>query len=150
MGDPVNVIRIFNEKEVDELVLLDITASAEGRRPPFEVIAQVTEECFMPLAYGGGVGSLEDMKTIFGLGVEKIVLNSQAVAQPGLVRRAGESQRSPLRLEAEVFDLATAWLERYRLRAEERYRRLDELLADLPGPASSDPSAPERAPGGPT
>lgn len=97
-----------------------------------------------------GDATLTELAHPYDVSVQAISKHVKVLGRAGLVRRAGESQRSPLRLEAEVFDLATAWLERYRLRAEERYRRLDELLADLPGPASSDPSAPERAPGGPT
>lgn len=97
-----------------------------------------------------GDATLTELAHPYDVSVQAISKHVKVLGRAGLVRRAGESQRSPLRLEAEVFDLATAWLERYRRRAEERYRRLDELLADLPGPASSDPSAPERAPGGPT
>jgi cyclase len=78
VGDPINAIKIFNDKEVDELVLLDITASVEGREPAFAVIEEVASECFMPLAYGGGIRSVEDIRRILKLGVEKVVLNTLA------------------------------------------------------------------------
>lgn len=90
LGDPINIVRIFNDKEVDELIFLDITATNEGRRPPFERLAKITSECFMPLGYGGGIRSLEDVKTLLGLGVEKVILNTAAVEIPSLVTEAAE------------------------------------------------------------
>ncbi|MGD9601765.1 MAG: AglZ/HisF2 family acetamidino modification protein [Gammaproteobacteria bacterium] len=76
IGDPINSIRIFNEKEVDELVFLDISATAEGREPNYQIIEDIAGEAFMPLAYGGGVGNLEQAQRIFALGFEKIVLSA--------------------------------------------------------------------------
>ncbi len=90
LGDPINIVRIFNDKEVDELIFLDITATNENRRPPFEMLAKITSECFMPLGYGGGIRSLEDVKTLLGLGVEKVILNTAAVEIPALVTEAAE------------------------------------------------------------
>ena len=90
IGDPINTVKIFNEKEVHELVFLDIDATVEKRKPFFEVIARIASECFIPFAYGGGVRSIEDMKKIFSLGVEKIVINSYAVENPLFVRRAAD------------------------------------------------------------
>lgn len=88
VGDPVNAIKIYNEKEVDELILLDIAASREKRPPPWELLAEVVDECFMPLCYGGGVSGLADMERLFKLGIEKVALNSAAFGNPGLVREA--------------------------------------------------------------
>ena len=88
VGDPINAIKIFNEKEVDELTLLDITASSEGRGPSFKVLEEVASECFMPLAYGGGIRTIEDIKRIVSMGVEKVVLNSAAISNPGLIAEA--------------------------------------------------------------
>lgn len=85
VGDPINAIRIFNEKEVDELMLLDITASKENREPNFEMIERIAGECFMPLAYGGAVRTVEQAQRIFALGVEKICLKTAALENPGLV-----------------------------------------------------------------
>jgi cyclase len=79
VGDPINAIRIFNEKEVDELALLDISATPAGRGPNFDLVQDVASECFMPLAYGGGIRGLDDAQRLFGLGVEKVVLRSAAV-----------------------------------------------------------------------
>ncbi len=90
LGDPINIVRIFNDKEVDELILLDITATEEGRGPAYEILSNITTECFMPLAYGGGIGSLEDIKKLLGIGIEKVVLNTSAVEKSDLVTRAAE------------------------------------------------------------
>ncbi len=90
VGDPVNAVKIYNEKEVDELIVLDISATVENREPPFEVLRELTNECFMPLCYGGGVRTLEHLKKIFGMGVEKVALNSIAAEDPSFVTRAAE------------------------------------------------------------
>lgn len=90
IGDPINAIRIYNEKEVDELIFLDITATRERRKPPFKVLAEIASECFMPVSYGGGIRDLEDMKTVFGLGIEKIAINSFAVENPSFIRAAAD------------------------------------------------------------
>lgn len=78
VGDPFNVIRIFNEKEVDEICLLDIDATADGRAPDLGFVRELASECFMPLAYGGGVTSLEMSETLFKSGVEKLVIGTKA------------------------------------------------------------------------
>jgi cyclase len=90
VGDPINAIRIFNEKEVDELMLLDIAASAERRGPDLRLLSQVTSECFMPLAYGGGITSTEQMSELFALGIEKVVLNRAAFENAEVVRAGAE------------------------------------------------------------
>jgi cyclase len=90
VGDPINAVKIFNEKEVDELVFLDISATPAGRAPSFELIRDIAAEAFMPFAYGGGVTSVEEVKRLVGLGAEKVVVNSAAVARPELVREAAE------------------------------------------------------------
>lgn len=78
VGDPVNAVRIFNEKEVDELVLLDIEASHAGREPNYELVERIAGECFMPLCYGGGVADVEQARRLFSSGVEKISINTAA------------------------------------------------------------------------
>lgn len=88
IGDPINAIRIFNDKEVDELILLDIDATREKRGPAFSVIEEVASECFMPLGYGGGIRSVEDARCILKLGVEKVVLNSIAWREPSVLQAA--------------------------------------------------------------
>jgi imidazole glycerol-phosphate synthase subunit HisF len=85
VGDPINAIRIFNEKEIDELIFLDIAASREGRGPALQAIREFATECFMPVAYGGGIRSLSDAREVLALGIEKIVINTMALRRPQLV-----------------------------------------------------------------
>lgn len=86
VGDAINAIRIFNDKEVDELIVLDIDATREGRGPDFEAIEELAGECFMPLCYGGGIHSVEDALRLFNLGVEKVALQTAAARDPSLIR----------------------------------------------------------------
>jgi cyclase len=85
VGDPINAVRIFNEKCVDEIVILDIDATSEGREPDYGTIEHLASECRMPLCYGGGVKSAAQAKRIIGFGVEKIAVSSAAVNTPTLV-----------------------------------------------------------------
>jgi len=86
IGDPRNAVKIFNEKEVDELLLLDISATIKKKSPNFTLIKEIASECFMPIGYGGGIHSLKDVEQLFGCGVEKIILNSEAVANPNIIK----------------------------------------------------------------
>ncbi|OPY79864.1 MAG: Imidazole glycerol phosphate synthase subunit HisF [Syntrophorhabdus sp. PtaU1.Bin153] len=90
VGDPINAVRIFNEKEVDELIFLDTTATFEKRRPNFRLISDIASECFMPFGYGGGIRNLDDVKTLFNIGVEKVVINSYAAEDPHFVESAAQ------------------------------------------------------------
>jgi cyclase len=87
VGDPLNAVRIFNEKEVDELTVLDIDATSEGREPDYRMIENLAAECRMPLCYGGGIRTAEQAQRIFALGVEKVAVSAAAVEDPGLVSR---------------------------------------------------------------
>jgi imidazole glycerol-phosphate synthase subunit HisF len=90
VGDPINAVKIFNEKEVDELVFLDITATKEAKKINYKLLHEIATECFMPLCYGGGVSSVEDIKNIISTGVEKVAINSAAVQNPILIRKAAD------------------------------------------------------------
>ncbi len=85
VGDPVNAIKIFNEKLVDELMVVDIDATVEGRGPDLKLIRDFAVECRMPLTYGGGVTSVAQVQDIVGLGVEKVALSHTAIENPGLL-----------------------------------------------------------------
>ena len=87
LGDPVNAIKIFNDKEVDEIAVVDIRASLENQDPNYELIMDMASECFMPMSYGGGIKTFEQAKRIFDLGVEKLILNSAAVESPSLINQ---------------------------------------------------------------
>jgi cyclase len=88
VGDPINAIKIFNDKEVDELVVIDIEASRLKKPPNFNLLDQVSKEAFMPLAYGGGINNLEDVRKILGLGFEKVIIDSYALSNPDFITRA--------------------------------------------------------------
>lgn len=90
VGDPINAVRIFNEKEVDELIVLDIDATADGHEPDFTMIANLAAECRMPLCYGGGVRSVEQAVRIIKLGAEKVSLSASAIETPELLRTIAE------------------------------------------------------------
>jgi cyclase len=85
VGDPINAVRIFNEKEVDELAIIDIDASRDKRPPDVSRIAAIASEAFMPISYGGGIGRVEDAERILLNGAEKVIINSAAVTNPALI-----------------------------------------------------------------
>lgn len=85
VGDPINAIRIFNDKEVDEIMVLDISASKDQKGPNFNLIEQFAGECFMPLCYGGGICTIEHAKTLFSIGVEKVCLQNSALKDLNLI-----------------------------------------------------------------
>jgi imidazole glycerol-phosphate synthase subunit HisF len=90
IGDPINTVRIFNELEVDELCFLDIRASQENREPPIEILQQISNECFMPLSYGGGLKDFDTAKRIMATGFEKLVVNTQAWRRVDLISKLSE------------------------------------------------------------
>tara|TARA_B110000211_G_C14069175_1_gene549139 strand:+ start:1765 stop:2523 length:759 start_codon:yes stop_codon:yes gene_type:complete len=91
VGDPINAVKIFNEKEVDELMVLDIDASKENRGPDFNLIKNLAVECRMPFCYGGGVSTVEQAKKIISLGAEKVALSSAIIENPILCKEIGEA-----------------------------------------------------------
>ena len=91
VGDPINAVKIFNEKEADELIVLDIDASVNGREPDFELIAKLAAECRMPLCYGGGVKTAQQAARIVDMGVEKVAVSSAAIANPALLSEMADA-----------------------------------------------------------
>jgi imidazole glycerol-phosphate synthase subunit HisF len=91
VGDPINAVRIFNEKEVDELMVVDIDATAHGREPDYDMIAHLAAECRMPFCYGGGVKTSEQIDRIVALGVEKVAVSSGAIADSQMIVQASQS-----------------------------------------------------------
>lgn len=88
IGDPVNAMRIFSDKEADEIVVLDIEATREGREPNFDLISEMAGEAFMPMAYGGGVTRIDQVRQLIRCGIEKVVINSAALSSPELIRES--------------------------------------------------------------
>ena len=91
VGDPINAVKIFNEKEIDELIVIDIDATVEGRGPDFNLIKNLAFECRMPLCYGGGITTVDQAKKIISLGVEKVAISSAALSNPQLLKDIGNA-----------------------------------------------------------
>jgi cyclase len=85
VGSPMQAVKVYNMREVDELVYLDITATADGRSPDFDTIDELADECFMPLTVGGGVRSVDDVRRLLAVGADKVCLNTVAVEAPGII-----------------------------------------------------------------
>lgn len=113
VGDPINAIRIFNDKEVDELMVLDIMASREGREPDYGLIERFAGECFMPLCYGGGIRTVEQARRLFEAGVEKVCVQTSVLDDLALVTRISERFGSQSTLVS--VDVKKGWLGKYRL-----------------------------------
>lgn len=122
IGDPINTVRIFSQMEVDEIILLDIAATGEGREPQFELIEEIAGEAFMPLTYGGGVRSLEQMERLFAAGVEKVALNTAAHESPGLIEAAAARFGSQSVVAA--IDVGRRWWGGYAVYTRSGRRRL--------------------------
>lgn len=94
LGDPINAVKIFNDKEVDEIIILDIDASKEKKEPNYRLLSEIASECFMPMTYGGGIKKMDDAARIFNLGVEKVVINSHFYENPSLVTKLSDKYGS--------------------------------------------------------
>lgn len=111
VGDPINAVRIFNEKEVDELAFIDISASAKSSEPDYALIEDMASEAFMPIAYGGGIQRVEQVERLFRLGVEKVIINSAFFSNPELIRQS--SQIAGAQSIVVAMDVKRALLGRY-------------------------------------
>jgi cyclase len=90
IGDPINAVKIFNEKEVDELILLDITATSENKEIQYDLIKDIVSEAFMPICYGGGVQNIKQIKRLLKIGIEKISINSHAINEPYFIKEISD------------------------------------------------------------
>ena len=90
VGSPMQAVKVYNLRNVDELVFLDVTATAEGRGPDLELIDELADECFMPLAVGGGIRSVDDVRALLGVGADKVVIGTAALRTPDVVREAAD------------------------------------------------------------
>lgn len=113
VGDPINAVRIFNEKEVDEIVILDINASKTKSEPNITQLSEIAGEAFMPLAYGGGVSTLEQVKSILYQGAEKVIINTSAFDRPSLIEEIAQQFGSQSVVVS--IDIKKDWLGRYRV-----------------------------------
>ncbi len=108
IGDPANTCRIFNECEVDELAIVDITATTDGRGPDLELLTELAEECFMPVAYGGGITTVHQAEQILRLGMEKVIIGSAAYDNPALLTEISAAFGAQCLVVA--IDVKTRWL----------------------------------------
>lgn len=131
VGDPLNAVRIFNDKEIDELVILDISAGHANAGPPLALIEQIAGECFVPLCYGGGIRTMQDVQELFRIGVEKVSLNTAAVENPELIREA--SDRFGSQSIVVSIDVKHDWLRRCRayVRGGTRCSNMDPVALAL-------------------
>jgi cyclase len=113
VGDPINAIKIFNEKEVDEIIVLDIEASVQNREPNYKLIEEFASECFMPLCYGGGITTLEQAKKIFSLGVEKVSLKTAVLYNTKLITEI--AKRYGNQSVVVSLDIKKNWLGKYQV-----------------------------------
>jgi imidazole glycerol-phosphate synthase subunit HisF len=90
LGDPVNIVKLFNDKEAYELAILDISATPEGKGPDFNYLAEIAGECFMPIGYGGGLRTIHDIHKLLSMGFEKVIINTEAVRNPDLVQKSSK------------------------------------------------------------
>jgi imidazole glycerol-phosphate synthase subunit HisF len=135
VGDPVNAVKIFNEKEADELVVLDISATAAGSAPNMRLIAQFAVECRMPLCYGGGIKTVQQAREIISLGVEKIAISSAAVERPALIADIADAVGR--QSVVVVLDAARVAPGQYEVRTHNGARRTGRQLVDLVHEAES-------------
>ncbi|MDX2048356.1 MAG: AglZ/HisF2 family acetamidino modification protein [Chitinophagaceae bacterium] len=113
VGDPINAVKIFNEKEVDEIVILDISATAEQRGPNMQQVREIAGEAFMPLGYGGGIKTIEQVKELIALGVEKVILNYSAFNNHSLISEAAKVIGSQSVVAS--IDVKKNWLGKYKV-----------------------------------
>ncbi len=113
IGDPINAVKIFNEKEVDEIVILDISASKENRGPNIEKLTDIAGEAFMPLSYGGGITTIEQVKKLLYQGAEKVILNTSALDNPKLITKIAEQFGSQSAVVS--IDVKKNWLGNYKV-----------------------------------
>ena len=113
VGDPINTVKIFNDKEVDELIILDIMASLNANDPNFEILKELASEAFMPMGYGGGIQSLDQAKRVFDLGFEKIVIGTAALINLDLIASIANVYGSQSVVVS--LDIKKNWLKKYQL-----------------------------------
>lgn len=111
LGDPINIVRIFNDKAADELFFLDITATAERKGPPWELLKEVADEAFVPFGYGGGIRRIEDVRNLIALGLEKVAVNSYALERPAFISEC--SAEIGAQSVVAAIDVKRNWLGRY-------------------------------------
>jgi cyclase len=135
IGDPINAVKIFNEKEADELIVLDIDATSKGTAPDFVLIEKLAAESRMPLCYGGGIKTIEQAKKIIGLGVEKVAISSEAINNPKLISLIANEIGS--QSVVIVLDIKKDFLGKYEVVTHNGSKKTGFLAADFARQAES-------------
>lgn len=123
IGDPINAVKIFNEKEVDEIAIIDIDASRNNVGPNISQITDIASEAFMPLSYGGGISKLEEIKKLMYCGVEKVIINKAAHSNPSLVREGANIFGNQSIIVS--IDIKKNWLGKYTVYTENGKKQMD-------------------------
>lgn len=136
LGDPINAMRIFNEKAVDELCVLDISAAKERRAPDIEYLKQMATEAFMPLSYGGGIKTFEEAKKILHLGFEKLVFNSTFIQNPSLIKEivsyaGGQSVVASIDYKKNMFGKQNCYIEGGKTKLNQTPHTLSRMAQEL-------------------
>ena len=129
VGDPINAVKIFNEKEVDELIILDIDASRFGKEPNYSLIEQFAGECFMPLCYGGGVSSIKQAREIFSLGVEKISIQTACYKDTNIIKELAQQFGNQSIVTS--LDIKKNWRGKYLLYSSKEKKTIDTPWLDF-------------------
>ncbi|MCY1151252.1 MAG: AglZ/HisF2 family acetamidino modification protein [Sphaerochaetaceae bacterium] len=136
LGDPINTVKIFNGKYVDELCILDITASKEKKSPDFEYLKEIASEAFMPLSYGGGITSIDEIEKLFYMGYEKVILNTSIINNPKLIKEAvriagSQSIVASIDIKKDLLSKYNCYISDGQIRIKESPQELVKKVEDL-------------------
>lgn len=129
IGDPINAVRIFNEKEVDELAIIDISATLQGKAPNIDLIKSLCSEAFMPISCGGGITKIADAEQLFYFGAEKIIINSAAIYTPGLIKEITSKYGAQSVIVS--LDFRRNWLGKYQLYTHCGQKKANKTLTTI-------------------
>lgn len=129
IGDPVNAIKIYNEKEVDELIVVDISKNRFENGPNFNLIKQMADECFMPVCYGGGISNIDQIQKILKIGIEKIAVNTAIMPDTKLISQAANKFGSQCIVVA--LDIKKNWLGKYKVTFSSGDQMIDTDIIDF-------------------
>ena len=136
IGDPINTVKIFNGKGVDELCILDIRATIQNKSPDFEYLKDIASEAFMPLSYGGGITNLSEIEKLFYIGYEKVIINSSFILNPELIKEAvnfvgSQSIVASIDIKTEIFGRKTCYINSGKVKIKDNFIELAKRAENL-------------------
>lgn len=136
IGDPINTVKIFNGKGVDELCILDIRATIQNKPPDFEYLKDIASEAFMPLSYGGGITKLSEIEKLFYIGYEKVIINSSFILNPELIKEAvkfvgTQSIVASIDIKTEIFDRKICYINSGKVKIKDNFIELAKRAESL-------------------